>query len=343
MPQKALAPTVRERYQFFVGRHQHDELDHGFNLSLTRDRLVAALLAELGNDVGAQPLPAEPDPTSPEVERQAALWTRAEAAGAVHGLLHGCPVEVSVNEGECQAVPRCDLERCRIAGLSFALLELCQYWGDRHRADLRICIAEIDAHLSRLDSSVAGALNRASSTLLSEMRKQKDEILAQAAAMENSGNPAGAAELRLAAANLDKLLERRRTRLIRARWLGRAVRVMTVLARALNRSIAKEMSPHRQVPAEIGAGRPKASLLTAVVQHLKRGGLERREMIELIAGIGGGAASTEPAALKEQIRQRLRGDDCRTIGPWEKSDGLRPGKGRRAVQNGPPVTDEGDR
>lgn len=37
-------------------------------------------------------------------------------------------------------------------------------------------------------------------------------------------------------------------------------------------------------------------------------------MMELVAGMTGGGASTAPAAVKSQIRDRLRSEDCRTIG-----------------------------
>jgi hypothetical protein len=276
----------------------------------------------------------------PGDERETALWKRAEATGTVHAILHGVPVRMRVN-GDWQTMPVCEQYPCRVAGLSFALLELCQYWGDRHRADLRICVAEIDACMQELGVSVPAALKRASSKLLQQMREQRRELLAHASAMEKSGNREGAAELRRAQANADKLLKDGRNRLILARWLGKALAGIATLATALHRSVAGEMSPHRPLPSAVGAGRPKASLLSAVLQHLKRGGFERREMMELVAGMSGGAASTDPAAVKEQIRQRLRSEDSRTLGPFEESDGLRPGRRPGTVQDALGVTDDG--
>jgi hypothetical protein len=315
-----------------VGRHRHDELDLGFDLSRTRDNLLAKLLASKEVDVCKRRLPPEPDPRLPEDEREEALWKRAKAAATVHAVLHGVPGRLRVNKGEWQASPMCHQERCRAAGLSFTLLELCQYWDHRHRGDLRICVAEIDAHLQELAAGVPDTLKRASSKLLLQMREQRHEVLAHAAAMAKSGNSQGAAELRQAQANADRLFKDERNQLILARWLGKTLSVVAFLASALNRSMAGEMTFHRPLPSRVSAGRPKASLLSSVLQHLKRGGLERGEMMEIVAGMSGGAASMDPAAVKEQIRQRLRSDDCRTTGPFEKSDGLRPGKPRCAVE-----------
>jgi hypothetical protein len=231
-----------------------------------------------------------------------------------------------VDQGEPQPVPLCDRDSCRAAGLSFALLELCQYWDDRDRADYRICVAEIDAHMQKLDATLPAALKRASSKLLQQMREQRSAWLAHATAGERSGNHEGASEIRQAQANADRLLRAHRNRLILGRWLGKALVGVAILANALHRSVAGELSPHRPVPSKVGAGRPKASLLSAVLQRLEHGGLERREMMEIVAGLAGRGASVAPAAVKDQIRQRLRSDDCSTIGPFQESEGLRPGK-----------------
>jgi hypothetical protein len=230
-----------------------------------------------------------------------------------------------VDQGEWQLLPLCDRDSCRAAGLSFALLELCDYWGDRDRADYRICVAEIDAHLQKLEASVPAALERASSKLLRQMREQRSAWLARVTAMAQAGNHEGAAELRQAQANADRLLRAQRNRLILGRWLGKALIGIAAVANALHRSILHESSPHRPLPSKVGAGRPKASLLSAVLQQLKSGGLERREMMEIVAGMAGGGSSTDAAAVKDQIRQRLRSDDCRTIGPFQESEGLAPG------------------
>jgi len=318
-----------------MGRHQHDELDHGFNLSLTRDNLLQRLLANRAIKASRRPIPPIPDATLPMAEREEALWRRAEAAAMIHADQHGTPGRTLDGKGKKRMLRKCRTKRCRAAALSFALYELCQYWRDRHGADLRLCVDEIHTLLCKLDSSVPVVLARAATELLEGMDEQQRIVLAKAAEQDALGNQAGATELRQAQANADEMLGTLRSRRVLARQVGETLGEMVSLVAALKRSTGNEESPHRPLRSKARRGRRKESLLSAVVQHLAHGRFERRDVISMVADIDGGATTRTRNALKERIRGRRRSNDCRTISPEGKRNrtrDYRPPKRRAPAQ-----------
>jgi hypothetical protein len=157
-------------------------------------------------------------------------------------------------------------------------------------------------------------------SMMNRLRK-KDATMrataeAAAAAMEARGE-------HQAAADLLKTIEAGvshapvwREQLELALYLVRTCRGLSKLAIQLAEGAREELSLG-ELPLPPNSGRQRQSLLTALLQHLKKA-FTYAELSQLVVGMPNGRASAPPEERKNRLHQRVRGTDLRAVRPYEE-------------------------
>lgn len=297
--------------------HTH-ALDLGFDLIATRDALLDWLIQK--GAASLADIPPLPDASLPESERNVALWARTRDAAMIHICLHGVPAEERDSEVGWQKQRRCDVPECAIAAVSFALEELCSYWADLVPREIALKVGVIASVLDGLDPALLQDLDSSASAALpcveQQLRLMREGASVTAAQLKEEGDHAAADRVLGYVEGPDNPVFQWKGLLELCRQLAKVTAGSRVLSREIDRAIrARGTLRHLQCPA--GAGRPRQTLLDALLQHLKSGGFSYAEMTQLVVGMADGVTSTSLQARKDQIRHRIRGDDLRTIRPFE--------------------------
>jgi hypothetical protein len=294
-----------------MGRTKRKTDDVGLNLVLTRDRLLTYLF---NNGLDPARVPSAPDFSLPPDARERAQWSRAASAAMVHMMLHGLPGQVRGSAGEWEDLPRCAARKCKVGAVSCALFELCEFWGDQDHRKLSAAVTELLTHITNLDPDVLAAIDHSASNMLSRIKEPQNRLLARARELEVEGDHEGATELLQAAGKGARIIAPQRLALERSIAAAQMARAMaTNLAPVLSMIGTRRGSKPTTLPRR-GRGRPKQTLRTALLQHLKRGGLSYRDMGVLVVGA---ASSRQAAGIKNQLHQATLGRDLRSIRPFE--------------------------
>jgi hypothetical protein len=248
--------------------------DVGFDIAQARQRL-GAWLVQKGVSV--------PPPGTNEAGKSSdeLAWQQAFKLAMVHAGQHGIPTMIAG-----APAPRCNAEPCNIAGVSFALLELATFALESMEVpNLTGDVAELASKMNDLApllSRVRGAIEQVKSDAPfaqftppgNALVPQWGEYLGLVGTLEGAGDKLAAAQEELRNYFLSPLL--------------------------------------RNPPAP-GRGRNPQLLLTAVWQHLARGGLKWSQIADLVPD----AIPGDRAALRDRIRKRAQSPDCRTMEPWQ--------------------------
>jgi hypothetical protein len=294
-------------------------LDLGFDLIATRDALLNWLIQK--DAVPLADIPPVPDASLPESERNVALWARTRDAAMIHICLHGVPVEERDSEERWAEQRRCNEPACAIAAVSFALEELCSYWAEFVPREIALKIGIVASVLDRLDPAILQDLDSSASAALPgverQLRQMQESATATAAQLTELGDHAAADEVLGYLESAGNPVLQWKGLLELCRKLAKVTAGSRFLSREIDKAVrARGMLRHLQRTA--GAGRPRQTLLDALLQHLKLGGFSYREMTQLVVGMADGVTSTSLQARKDQIRHRIRGEDLRTIRPLDE-------------------------
>jgi hypothetical protein len=294
--------------------------DPGFLPGATRDALVDWLRANGG--FAEADIPSEPGPTLSGDERERELWIRARSIAMIHAPLHGVPSEVRDIDSTWRAQPHCDVPSCKVAGASYALLELSEHCTTDAEQALVTALLGWSNALARID---VDSIESRAAELLKDL-DEKDGAMRDRAAQTAADLESRDLHERAAAV--------RRTIQVggshASGWRGQLGEILTEIQlfrsyvqrpRELAASIAEVLPLSAVNAGSRSSGLQRQTLLTSLVQHLRKASFTYDEVNQLVVGMPQGAGPDSHDQRKNRLHQRTRGDDRRTIRPFEDEPG----------------------
>lgn len=210
-----------------------------------------------------------------------AAWAVTHLAAMQHASQHGVPADSPRALGQ----PACGVWPCKACGVSFALLELHEFYAEATSTPARLAddLAEFARRLR--------SLNRFGAQLIARLHEEatRNGVLASKVMLQDFEWRRWVAGLSIIGLMDGPFLTLQGD--LRAQFRSAGVRYAT--------------------PGK--PGRPHRGLLAAVAQHLAKGGFDEEDIVVLIPDDSPGKGSQ----AEERVRKRVADQDCRTLIPWE--------------------------